>query len=63
MYLVLTEANNEYTKRQAGGHTSDRTMLGLMWDVHQLEQINSVGKRLRVEVATLCDQLERGVVH
>ena len=63
MHLVLKEANNEYTKKQAGGHTSDRIMLSLMWDVHQLEEINSVGKRLRVEVATLCDQLERRAIH
>ena len=34
-------------------------MFGLAWDIHELEELNSNGRKLRVEVATLSDRLKK----
>ena len=33
-------------------------MFDLAWDVHELEELISMGRKLRVKMATLCDKLK-----
>ncbi len=52
----------EYSKKQASDHTSEKSMLALMWDVRDLEELNSIGKKLRVEIVTLKQKLEKSAI-
>ena len=57
---VLQRANEEYSKKQQkqSGTVSDKCMFGLAWDVHELDELNSTERKLRVEIAVLSDKFK-----
>lgn len=59
--LVLQQASNEYSKKQQkqSGSVSDKCMFGLAWNVHELDELNSTGKKLLVKIAVLSDKLKK----
>ena len=56
----MQQANDEYSKKQQkqSGTVSDKCMFGLAWDVHELDELNSTGRKIRVEIAVLSDKLK-----
>ena len=51
------QENDDYSKKQRSASISEKSVFGLAWDVHELEELMSLGRKLRVEIATLCDKL------
>ena len=54
-YTELEQFNTTYEEHLQSGKASDKTMFSLSWDIEELKNISTEGRRLRVELSSTLD--------
>lgn len=56
-HIELVKSNSQYEEKQAAGHSPEKTMLSLLWDLEELNHLNQEARALTTAISVALDVL------